>query len=58
MRFSYENKVFKHENAEKPMMNIVLSNTNGILKLEKLRYNYNVPLKEGKKANIYGLIKD
>ncbi len=54
----YENKNIVRESMEKPLFTARVSLEEGILRLESLRYNYNVTLAEGKKANVYGLLKD
>lgn len=53
----YENKIIKHEDKDKNIMTMIVSNTNGLLKLEKLKYNFNTRLTEGKRANVSGIIK-
>lgn len=52
----YENKIFKHENAEKHIMTMIVSNSKNKIKLEKLRYNFSTRLTEGKKAIVSGII--
>lgn len=53
----YENKIIKHEDKDKNIMTMIISNTNRLLKLEKLKYNFNTKLTEGKRANVSGIIK-
>ena len=52
----YENKIFKHENAEKHIMTMIVSNSDNTIKLEKLKYNFNTRLDENKKAVVSGII--
>lgn len=54
----YENKIFKHENSEKHIMTMIVSNNDNKIKLEKLRYNFSTKLTENKKAIVSGIIKD
>lgn len=52
----YENKIFKHENAEKHIMTMIVSNSDNTIKLEKLKYSFNTRLDENKKAVVSGII--
>lgn len=54
----YESKNIVREEIEKPLFTAKVSLDEGILRLESIRYNYKVALQEGKKANVYGIIKD
>lgn len=54
----FENKVIKHEGKNTPIMNVLFSNKDGMIRVEGIKYNFNVVISEGKKAKVYGIIKD
>ncbi len=56
LRF-YENKTFKHENAERSIMTATVKIENKVLSCKKLRYNFTTALNESKVARVCGLIK-